>query len=271
VKSDSILKIIGVTLAICIFCSILVSVSAVLLRPIQEANKELDKQKNILKAAGIWSKDVNIKEAFKKFQVKILELSTGKYVNIDPTTFDLKEAAKNPNTTMVIAPEDDYAKIKRISKYSIVYLLMENDGISRIILPVHGKGLWSTMYGFIALDKDTTTVKGLTFYDHGETPGLGGEIDNPLWQALWNGKQLFDETFSLVLKIIKGKVPENSSNSLHQTIVFHSIKLAIMGCQIDGLSGATITANGVNGLIKFWFGPKGYGPYIKNLRKSENV
>jgi Na+-transporting NADH:ubiquinone oxidoreductase subunit C len=135
----------------------------------------------------------------------------------------------------------------------VVYFIKENDKTEKIVLPVYGKGLWSTMFGFIALDKDLKTVKGFTFFQHGETPGLGGEVDNPRWKKIWNGKQAFDEGGNIRIKVIKGKVDASRPEAKYQ---------------IDGLSGATLTSRGVGNLVRFWLGENGYGPFLSRLNPN---
>ena len=134
-----------------------------------------------------------------------------------------------------------------------VYLIEKESEIQKIILPVHGKGLWSTMYGFLALQPDLRTVTGFSFYEHGETPGLGGEVDNPTWKAMWPGKQVFDENGDIAVEVAKGRVNPNDADAIYQ---------------VDGLAGASITARGVTNLLHFWLGNAGFGPYLEKL-KSE--
>src|SRR5690606_17188592 len=112
-----------------------------------------------------------------------------------------------------------------------VYLVNDAQGqLERIILPVHGYGLWSTLYGFMALESDLNTVVGLGFAEHGETPGLGGEVDNPSWKAKWPGKKVYKDG-EVELGLIKGTVDPSSANA---------------DWQVDGLSGATLTSNEVS-------------------------
>jgi len=146
----------------------------------------------------------------------------------------------------------DIAGIKRRAKYAPVYFVMDGKKISQIILPVHGKGLWSTLYGFISLDSETRIVKGIGFYQHGETPGLGGEVDNPAWKASWNGKVAFDESWNPQIEVIKGKVSQSTQGADHK---------------IDGLSGATITSRGVRNIIHYWLGQDGFGPFLTKFRE----
>ena len=92
----------------------------------------------------------------------------------------------------------------RLPNKAVVYQRVDDGDVLAIILPVEGKGLWSTLYGFIALAPDTRTIEGITFYEHGETPGLGGEVDNPSWKALWPGRKAFDEDWEPAIEVIKG-------------------------------------------------------------------
>lgn len=247
---DSFLGTIIIAGAVCLVCSLLVSVSAVSLRPTQEINKQLDKKKNILKASGLYEEGVDIDKAFESIEEKVVDLETGEYVEVE--NFDQKKASKTPSMSKDI--ENDFAGIKRRSLKASIYLVKENNEVQKVILPVHGKGLWSTMYGFLALDmKDQNTVKGITYYEHGETPGLGGEIENAKWQQSWVGKKVFDNSGEVSLKVIKGSVNLDNEKAIHQ---------------IDGLSGATLTSNGVSNTLKYWLGKDGFGPYLEKLSLS---
>jgi len=147
----------------------------------------------------------------------------------------------------------DLAKIKRRAKSVPVYLVMKEDQIDTVILPIYGKGLWSTMYAFLALEGDTNTVKGLSFYEHAETPGLGGEVDNELWKKSWKGKKVFSPDWAPVIDLPKAKVDPQRPEAIHQ---------------VDGLSGATLTTRGVKNLLRYWLGENGYGPFLANLRQQ---
>jgi Na+-transporting NADH:ubiquinone oxidoreductase subunit C len=250
---DSISKTITVTVLLCVVCSVVVSAAAVLLKPQQVSNKELDRKSNILSAAGISEPGKSVDELFAQITTRIVDLETGTFTDaVDPATYDAMKAAKDPERSVKLDRQDDIASIKRQARYMPVYLVQSGDQIERIILPVHGYGLWSTLYGFLALEGDLNTVVGLGFYSHAETPGLGGEVDNPAWKALWPGKKVYEEgTMEPVLQLIKGNVDPSSPDAVHQ---------------IDGLSGATLTSNGVSNLVKFWLGENGYAPFLANLR-----
>lgn len=252
--NDSTQKTIIVATLLCLVCSVLVSGAAVALKPIQDANKALDKKRNILQIAGLMEEGKSVDELFGQIDSKVVNLATGDYVaDIDPATFDARAAAVDPKQNVVLTKEQDIASIKRRAKYATVYLVRDPKGaVQKIILPVSGYGLWSTLYGFLSLDKDANTITGFGFYEHAETPGLGGEVDNPNWKALWTGKQLFDEQGNIGLDIVKSAVPD------HQF-------------QVDGLSGATLTSNGVENLVHYWVGEHGFGPYLQKARSGGDL
>ncbi|MBN2365494.1 MAG: Na(+)-translocating NADH-quinone reductase subunit C [Calditrichaeota bacterium] len=254
-------KIIGVALAVCIVCSILVSTAAVTLNSIQEQNQKLDRIRNILAAGNLLDRGKDIQKIYNEYiEADLIELSTGKVVHpenytneLNVSDFDIRTMANNPKYSTSIPANEDIAQIKRKPTHMPVYYVREEGELEEIILPVYGKGLWSTMYGFIALNRDLHTVDGFTFYSHGETPGLGGEVDNPQWKEIWKGKKAFDENWNVKIEVIKGRVdPERESAKY----------------QIDGLSGSTLTTRGIDNLIKYWLGENGYGPFFEILRKE---
>ncbi|MCL4157361.1 UNVERIFIED_CONTAM: hypothetical protein GTU68_055300 [Idotea baltica] len=227
---------------VCLVCAIVVSSAAVALKPMQDTNIERDRQMNILAAAGLLDPDLSIEEQFESVQTFVVDLRTGEYTDdVDPASFSDLET-------------DDIAKIGRREDYSVVYLIDdENGNLDKVILPVRGYGLWSTMQGFVALENDLNTVAGIGFFAHGETPGLGGEIDNPSWKAIWPGKEVYRDGVE-TLSVIKGVVPASSANAEYQ---------------IDGLAGATLTTKGVDNLVKFWLGEEGFRPYLEKLAAGE--
>jgi len=254
--NDSAKKTIVVAFLLCVVCSVLVSAAAVMLRPLQDTNKSLDIKKNLLLSAGVITNPkataAEVNEAFQSVETKLVDLSTGEDVTgIDIDSFDVKKAAKDPKFMESIPANKDIARIRNKSKYAKIYLIKKDGQIDQIVLPFYGKGLWSTMYGFLSLATDTKTVKGIGYYDHGETPGLGGEVDNPRWKSLWAGKQPVNDNFEPILKVIKGNVDTSSPEASHQ---------------IDGLSGATMTSKGVQAMINYWLSEQGYGPFLARFR-----
>jgi Na+-transporting NADH:ubiquinone oxidoreductase subunit C len=254
-NNDTIKKTLIVAVSLCLVCSALISFSAVELRDLQEANKTLDKQNKILSAAGLLKEGSDVSELFKSIDSKIVNLETGKFdFDINVLDYDEGSFSRNPETSIELSSDKDIALLKRRENFQTVYLHYENDDLNAIILPVRGYGLWGTMKGYLALRPDFKTIIGLEFFDHKETPGLGGEIDNPKWKAIWKGKEVFSNSGDVVISVIKGSVDKSSNQSKYQ---------------VDGLSGATITSNGVTNLLSFWLGDMGYGPLIENIKSSE--
>jgi Na+-transporting NADH:ubiquinone oxidoreductase subunit C len=255
-SNDSIKKTIIVTLLLCIVCSVIVSSAAVLLRPAQVANKSLDFKRNILSAAGLLEEGKSVDAIFNESVItKVVDLKTGKFTDeVDPASYDQRRAGKDVNLSTNLSDDEDIAKISRREDFSVVYLIQEQDELKKIILPVKGYGLWSTLYGFVALEADANTVVGLVFYEHAETPGLGGEVDNPIWKGKWVGKQIYSDDGDVAISIIKGSVDPESNNAKYQ---------------VDGLSGATLTSRGVHNLLHFWLGDNGYKPFLTNLKDGE--
>ena len=245
---DSVGKTVFIAVSLCLVASMIVSAVSVALRPMQEQNKLKDKQANVLQVAGLYEDGMDVIEGFSVFEPQVLELATGTFTDqFDPATFDDRAAAADPELSARLT--DDPAGIGRQAKFVTVYLLRNNDGsLDKVILPIHGYGLWSTLYGFIALEENGNDIFGLQFYEHAETPGLGAEVDNPRWKALWNGKKLADESGELQISVTKA-VPAAGAD-------YH----------IDALAGATLTTVGVHNLVNFWMGETGYQPFLDNLK-----
>lgn len=249
--TDSLPKTIFVAVMVCLVGSMFVSAAAVALRPTQEVNKLLDKQVNILQVAGLYEDGVDVAEAFAQFEPRVLELATGQFTDqFDAATFDDRAAASDPELS--IALDDDPASIGRQSRFVTAYLLRDENGdLDKVVLPLHGYGLWSTLYGFIALEANGNDIFGLQFYEHAETPGLGAEVDNPRWKALWAGKRLTDEDGVLQISVTK-TAPAAGAD-------YH----------VDALAGATLTTVGVHNLVRFWMGEAGYAPFLANLQAGD--
>ena len=254
-NKDSLGRVLGVALALCVVCSVIVSTAAVLLKPQQEANKTRDLKRNILMAAGLFDASRSVEAQFEMVTTRVVDLDSGEYRDdVDPSTYDQRAAAKNSAMSTKLSGEEDIAKIQRRENMSLVYLVNNDSGtLDKVILPIRGYGLWSTLYGFVALDADANTIAGLGFYEHGETPGLGGEVDNPRWKAIWEGKKTY-RNGDVAISVIKGAVNADSPAA---------------DWQVDGLSGATLTSRGVNNLVQYWLGSDGFEPYLDNLRKGD--
>jgi Na+-transporting NADH:ubiquinone oxidoreductase subunit C len=245
---ETIRQTIGVAAGVCVVCSVLVSTASVCLKKRQDRNKTLEKRMNILMAAGLLEAGgkADVDQLFQQIDTRVVDLSTHDFVDVAPEEMNPAKEAQDPDRSIDV--QDPKLGIKRLGKHRLVYLTEKEGRIERVVLPVVGKGLWSTMYGFLALDRDMTTIKSLAFYEHGETPGLGGEVDNPNWKRSWIDKQAFDQAGKPAIKVVKGQADPDAAD------------------EVDGLSGATLTSRGVENLVRFWLGEEGYGPVLEKLK-----
>lgn len=253
--NDSIGKTLLVVVVLCLVCSIVVAGSAVGLKPIQQQQRALDKQRNILSVVGLMDKSMSADEVAKVYADRVtprlLDLKSGTLLDRDPAKFDQTQALKDAQQSIALASDQDPAGIRRRSNVVEIYLVKdEKQQVQEIVLPVYGNGLWSVMYAFVALQTDGRTIKGISYYQHGETPGLGGEIENPNWRAQFVGKYVLDDNGRPALKVVKGAIPQGDRYA------------------IDGLSGATLTSNGVQHSFDFWMGDLGFGPFLKQVREG---
>lgn len=294
-RRDSVSHTFKIAFLLCAICSVLVSLAAVGLRRFQKANQELDKQRNILIAAGLYDEerhiitlpdnndpqrkvdrpDLKIGDLFQKpgesgkrpwIEEKIIKLDTGEEISNDEKAqikekfgsverYSARKAARDESGawSRPVPQEKDVARIKRRELFEAVYLVHKPDGqLDQVILPIRGYGLWSTLWGFISLKSDLVTIGGITYYEQGETPGLGGEVDNPNWKKLWHDKQAFEDG-KVAIRVIKGQVERDTPDAEHK---------------VDGLSGATITSKGVTNMLHYWLGPEGFGPFLDRLKKQ---
>lgn len=245
----------AVVLGVAVVCALLVSVSAVKLRPHYLANLEAHKLaqlESILGALSGTPHEVTAGEV----ESRVVELATGRYSDtLDPATFDARKAASDPDASTAIPSDRDDAGIQRRANHATVFVVRDADGgIELIILPVHGSGYQSSLLGFLALDRDTSTVVALKFYEQGDTPGMGARIQSPSWEALWPGKLVYDDSGALRIGVARGNVSPGSDDAEHM---------------VDGISGATRTSQGVHGLLRFWLGELGFGPYLERVRRGE--
>lgn len=246
-KKESLGKTIGVVVAVCLVCSIVVSGAAVGLRSLQQTNAALDKKSNILNAAGLYEMGMsnNVIESTysERVEQRYVNLEEGTFVEAPAPDYDMYKAAKQTEYSTKVTNSN--VGFQRRPNVASVYLVRDNAGdVSRIILPVHGSGLWDLMYGFLAIDADGQTVRELIYYQQKETPGLGGEVQNPAWQDKWDGKELY-ENGEVAIRVVKNANPSNPHT-------------------IDALSGATLTSNGVENTIRYWVGEQGFGQFLKN-------
>lgn len=228
----------GFTTLVTIILGIMLSAAATLLKDRQQLNIELDIKKNILRALDI-SGPADVKLTAEEYQQMFLEKIRSYVVD---------QSGHRVNN---MKPEDiDH---KTMSGLYPVFEKVINNQTAGYAIPISGKGLWSTIYGYLALENDCKTVMGITFYKHGETPGLGGEIDKDWFTSNFVGKQIFDPSGKLVgIQIVKRTVDETRAEAYHQ---------------VDGISGATLTTRGMNIFIEQDL--KNYLPFFKLTHQTE--
>jgi Na+-transporting NADH:ubiquinone oxidoreductase subunit C len=228
----------GFALAVCVTCSVILAFTAGALKPSIEKNKELDVHKNILFAMNLIDRDKA--DNPEKVETLFSEKVEGKVLDKEGNVVPGRDPAE-------VGIEDEIEQLP-------VYISYEGDKIQSVAMPVMGKGLWSKIYGYIALENDFNTVRGITFYQHGETPGLGGEIGQQWYQAKFEGKKIFDSEGNLQsIAIAKGAVPEDYPEEKKQHMV-------------DGVSGATLTGKGITEFLEHDLSR--YLPYLKKMRQS---
>ena len=256
---DSPRKALIIVLAVSLACSILVSTTSITLKPIQLLNQKIERSRHIVALTGLVPADKELSNdeilhAVEQLDVRVINIDTGEFDDsIDPEQFDARAAVNNPDLSVAIPAAYDLARLGRRAQHAIVYLVWEGDELKRIILPIHGQGMWSTLYGLLALEADLNTIADVTFYEQAETAGLGDQITDPDWLAQWQGRQLFDDQGEVQFRVAAGSVAEGSAAARHQ---------------VDAISGATVTTDSVTRLVEYWFGPHGYMPFLNNLKNQ---
>lgn len=224
--NDAPAKTLGVALLVALVCSLVVSITAVALKPLKDANRLAESAAQITGIVEIMGGGLP--------DTRFVDLAAGAYVDRDP------------GTRTDLPGERDLAGLNRREDVATVFELRDGGKLKLVILPVRGTGYQSTLKGYLALKADLNTVAALTFYEQDETPGMGARIEEDAWQALWPGKQVADAEGVIRIELVKG-----AGAGVHQ---------------VDGISGATRTSTGITNLMRFWLGPDGYGPYLERLR-----
>lgn len=246
--------VLGFTVLLCLVCAFGVSTAAVALKERQEANQLLDRQANILRVAGLIDAGAKVspaeaEEFFQTINTVVIDRATGEPTDIDPVTFSAHAESKSTETSDEVPDPHGRTQVSGLPDHLLVYEVT-TPGKECFVLEIWGNGLWSTLFGYLALSSDLEQVVGITYYEHGETPGLGGEVDNPNWKALWPGKRAFDDQGATLIEVVKaGSIQPDKAD-----------------WQVNGMSGATITTNGVSWMVQLWLGEHGYGPYFDRIR-----
>ena len=260
-NNESPIKALIVVIATALVCSILVTVAAVTLQPIQRAYQDLERNRYLVGISGLTDgveelSDRDIVSRFQALEARIVDLDRGDYdQRYNPATFDTWQADDDAQLSIAIPAAADLAKLSRRSRLVTVYLVKDNGDLKRMILPIYGQGMWSTLYGFIALEADLNTIADITFYEQAETPGIGDQILRPDWQARWQGRKLYDEAGTLRFRIGGGTADPTTLEAVYQ---------------VDALTGATVTVDAVANMVRYWFGPHGFAPFLESIRVDES-
>ena len=191
--NDSPAKAFIIVTATALLCSVLVTAATVTLRPIQHAYEDLDRNRYLVSISGLTDgmRELSNREVVRLFQsldARIVDLDVGDFdETYNPDTFDTWKAAGNSKLSVPIPADRDSAKLNRRSRLVTIYLVTNDETLLRVILPIYGQGMWSTLYGFIALEADLNTIAGITFFEQAETAGIGDQILRPDWLASWQG------------------------------------------------------------------------------------
>ena len=249
--NDDRFKTFGVAVLVALTCAVVVSVTSVALKPLQDAHLEaeraakmeamlntLPEMRELMREAGITA-----------LETRLVNLSDGSFApGIDAADFDAIAAADHPATSIAVPPEADVAGLKRRENQAAVHLLQRDGELKLLVLPMRAVGYQSTITAMLALQSDLRTIAALTITGHGETPGLGSRIAEPDWAELWSDKQIADEDGKIVINVVRGK--------------------ATGPYQVDGISGATRSSNAVGSMLGFWLGDLGFGPFLDRLERE---
>lgn len=245
-------RALGVVLSVAFVCALLVATAAVSLRPYQKANIEAER---LAKLELVLNALANVGQAMtiERLEPRIVVLASGLYDDsVDAASFN---AASSGGSEVVIPGDADIAGIKRRAERVQIYLVRDASAdVEMIILPIYGRGYQSTLHAWLVLQGDTRSVRALKFYQHGETPGVGARIEDPDWEARWPDMPLYDVDGVLRLGV---RTLSSASSGAHANF------------QVDGISGATRTTQGVDHMLRFWLGDYGFGPYLQRMREEQ--
>lgn len=250
-SNDDLVKIIGMAVLVALVSSAAVSVTAVMLRPYQEANRAAEQQARIDKMLDTLPgmRDLMMETGVDTLETRLVNLDDGSFASSDEAAgFDLEAALQDPEASIALEPDADIAGIKRRANQSPVYLLQKDGDLKLIVLPVYGAGYQSTIRAALAIESDLVTIAALAIVEQGDTPGFGARIEEPDWLAQWPGKKIADETGTVRIELVRGG--------------------ASTPYEVDGISGATRTSSGLTNILRFWLGDKGFGPFLTRLRQE---
>lgn len=250
--ADSQTKTIAMAFVVSATAALFVSIAAVSLQPLINANKLAERQAKLdeMIASLPGLAEVLAESNAETLDTVIVDLTTGLADDsLDVATFDMAAIAADPATSIVLSDEQDIAGIKTRPNFAQIYVLKSGDALELVILPIYAAGYQSQINAYLALKGDLNTVAALVITEQGETPGLGAKIAEPAWQALWPGKEITDADGTVKLAVVRG----GASSTF----------------EVDGITGATRTSSAVSAMIGFWMGPQGYAKVLFALRNGE--
>lgn len=235
-ERESVLRTMLVAVGVALVCSAMVTSAVHFLRPIQAAYGALERNRAIALAAGVIDADAGDAEvvtAFLDLEAVVLDTTGGGIAaDLDGHSYDHWAEAGEGGPRFVP-----------------VYLAGKQGAPGLLVVPVDGKGMWSTLYGYLALEADLNTVHRLVIHGHGETPGIGDRIQSPEWLAQWAGKRLRDDAGRLRIQV-----------SADATVADEH--------RVDVITGATITSQAVGRMVRQRLGPEGYQAALLELAGS---
>lgn len=230
-------------------CAAFVSGATVYLRPIQAANRAAEEAAKIAALVrGIPGMSDVLEQSGGALSTVVVDLDKGRAAR-DVTPDTLGSVLANPENWSTLDAAEDLAGLGQRPNFVQIFLLRENDEVSVALLPIAGQGYGGRIDAIIAIRGDMNTIAGLAITQHSETPGLGGRIEEPVWQSTFRGTSLADENGTIRFAVAKAQ-----ANSEYE---------------VDGITGATRTGGAVTRMVRFWFGPRGYGPLIDAIRRGE--
>jgi Na+-transporting NADH:ubiquinone oxidoreductase subunit C len=221
-----------------IFCGAILAFASISLKDKQDANIALEQKGNILSTVTTLEESANIEALYaKRIRGFVIDYNGNEIPNLEPSK---------------VAVASEYKKKPEERVLPVYEFVSEEDSskVEAVVLPVFGYGLWNNIWGFVALESDFNTLRGVKFAHAGETPGLGARIESEEIQERYKGKKVFENDVLMSIIMMKGE-GNNYSDDHHK---------------VDGMSGATLTAKGVNNMMKDYF-----GCYSKYLNKKKTA
>jgi Na+-transporting NADH:ubiquinone oxidoreductase subunit C len=240
---DTVPRTLLVAAGVALFCSAMVSLAVHYLRPQQVALQSLERNRAILEAADLLPPgEVSDRELVSRYldlDARVVDLDTAWFAEgFDAHAYDHWRLRDDVQA----AASDDGRR------YVPVYLVRKAGRLEKFVLPVDGGGMWSTIYGYVALGEDLNTITGVTFHRHGETPGVGDRIQDEAWLTTWNDKRILDADGAVRFRVTRD---------------------ATGPFEVDLISGASVTSEATGEFVRSWFGDAGYGPFLKTLDENE--